>query len=132
MIGCGVVVGNSTEVKNAIVFDGAEIPHFNYVGDSVLGYKSHLGAGAVTSNIKSDRKNITVSGKGFAFETGLRKMGAMLGDFVEVGCNSTLNPGTVICPRSSVYPNSCVRGVVPADSIYKAKDCVIKRKKVII
>lgn len=127
VIGNGCVIGNSVEVKNAIIFDCCEVPHFNYVGDSVLGFHAHMGAGAVTSNIKSDKTNVTVRGKDINIQTGLRKMGAMLGDGVEVGCNSTLNPGTVIGKKTSVYPNSCVRGVVPANSIYKSSNSIIAK-----
>ena len=129
LVGEGAVVGNSAELKNAILFDGVQVPHFNYVGDSILGYKSHMGAGAVTSNVKSDKTNVTIRYGGAVIETGMRKMGAVLGDYVEVGCNSTLNPGTIIGRRTSVYPNSCVRGVIPEDHIYKSKDNIILRKK---
>ena len=119
LIGENCVVGNSTELKNAILFDNVQVPHFNYVGDSILGYKSHMGAGSVTSNVKSDKKPVVVKNGTEEIATGLKKMGAMLGDRVEVGCNSVLNPGTVIGRDSNVYPTSCVRGVVPANSIYK-------------
>lgn len=119
LIGEGCVIGNSTEVKNAIIFDGVQVPHFNYVGDSILGYKAHLGAGAVTSNVKSDRSPVTVRTADGKIETGLKKLGAMVGDYVEVGCNSVLNPGTVIGRNSSVYPLSGVRGCVPENSIFK-------------
>ena len=119
IIGKGSVAGNSSELKNVIIFDNAEVPHYNYVGDSILGFHSHLGAGAITSNLKSDRTNIVVKDGAEHIETGLRKFGAMLGDWVEVGCNSVLNPGTVVGPRSRVYPLSRVRGYVPADSIFK-------------
>lgn len=129
IIGENCVIGNSAEIKNAIIFDCCEVPHYNYVGDSVLGFHAHMGAGAVTSNIKSDKTNVTVRGENIEIETGLRKMGAMLGDGVEVGCNSTLNPGTVIGRGSSVYPNSCVRGVVPEGSIYKSGDNIVIRRK---
>lgn len=125
VVGRGSVVGNSAELKNAILFDSVQTPHFNYVGDSILGYKSHMGAGAVTSNIKSDRTNVFVKSDDGEQETGLRKMGAILGDYVEIGCNSTLNPGTVIGRRSSVYPNSSVRGVIPEDRIYKNKENIV-------
>lgn len=126
LVGEGCVVGNSTELKNCILFDGVQVPHYNYVGDSVLGYKSHMGAGSITSNIKSDKSPVTVKpavGYGGAFEpipTGRKKFGAMLGDFVEVGCNSVLNPGTVIGSHSNVYPLSSVRGAVPANAIFKS------------
>ena len=119
LIGAGCVVGNSTEVKNAILFDGAQAPHYNYIGDSVMGHKAHTGAGAVTSNLKQDHSNVTVLKDGERVETGMRKFGAMLGDHVEIGCNSVLNPGTVVGRSSRVYPLSSVRGTVPADSIYK-------------
>ena len=119
LVGDGCVVGNSVELKNAILFDGVQVPHFNYVGDSILGYKSHLGAGSVTSNFKSDASFITIRNGDEKIETGMQKIGAMLGDLVEVGCNSVLNPGTVVGRNSNIYPLSCVRGVVPANSIYK-------------
>ncbi len=119
LVGADCVVGNSVELKNVIIFDHVQVPHYNYVGDSILGYCAHMGAGAVTSNIKSDRTLVVVRDGEQAIETGLRKMGAMLGDHVEVGCNSVLNPGTVIGRGSRVYPLSSVRGVVPAGYIYK-------------
>jgi len=128
LIGDGCVIGNSVEVKNAIIFDGVQVPHYNYVGDSVLGYKSHMGAGSVTSNVKSDKTLVVVKSGDEHVETGRKKFGAVLGDFVEVGCNSVLNPGTVIGRRSSVYPTSCVRGVIPEDSIHKNDGTVIKRR----
>lgn len=121
IVGKGSVVGNSTELKNVIIFNSVQVPHYNYVGDSVLGYKSHMGAGSITSNVKSDKTLVVVKDKDEQIETGLKKFGAMLGDYVEVGCNSVLNPGTVIGRNSNVYPTSCVRGVVPANSIYKSK-----------
>lgn len=127
LVGEGCVVGNSVELKNVILFDGVQTPHYNYVGDSILGYKSHMGAGSITSNVKSDKTLVVVKASGGLLETGLKKMGAMLGDFVEVGCNSVLNPGTVIGPNSNIYPTSCVRGVVPEESIWK-NDGVIIRK----
>lgn len=119
IVGKGCVVGNSTELKNVVLFDHVEVPHYNYVGDSILGYYAHMGAGSITSNIKNDRKNIVIHGKEGGIETGRRKIGAMLGDHVEVGCNSVLNPGTIIGRNTNIYPVSCVRGVVPADSIWK-------------
>lgn len=119
LIGAGCVVGNSTEIKNAILFDGAQCPHYNYIGDSILGYKSHTGAGAITSNLKQDHSNVTILADGERVETAMRKFGAMLGDGVEVGCGSVLNPGTVIGRGARVYPLSMVRGFVPAMSIYK-------------
>lgn len=122
IIGKGSVVGNSTEIKNDIIFNSVQVPHYNYVGDSILGYKSHMGAGSITSNVKSDKTLVVVKDKlesGEEMETELKKFGAMLGDFVEVGCNSVLNPGTVICPHSNVYPLSSVRGVIPANHIFK-------------
>ena len=126
LIGDGCVVGNSTELKNCILFDGVQVPHYNYVGDSVLGYKSHMGAGAITSNVKSDKSPVTLKpaagyvGDFDPIPTGLKKCGAMLGDYAEVGCNSVLNPGTVIGPHSNIYPLSSVRGAIPANSIFKS------------
>lgn len=119
IVGKGAVVGNSTELKNVVLFNKVQVPHYNYVGDSILGYKSHMGAGSITSNVKSDKTLVVVKGKGISIETGLKKMGALLGDNVEVGCNSVLNPGTVIGRNTNIYPTSMVRGVIPADSIYK-------------
>lgn len=119
IVGKGCVVGNSTELKNVILFDSVQVPHYNYVGDSILGYKSHLGAGAITSNVKSDKTLVTIKNEDEKIETGLKKVGAIVGDLVEVGCGSVLNPGTVIGKNASVYPLSMVRGVIPANSIYK-------------
>lgn len=119
IVGKGAVVGNSTELKNVVLFNGVQVPHYNYVGDSVLGHKSHMGAGSITSNVKSDKTLVVVKDAGEQIETGLKKFGAMLGDFVEVGCGSVLNPGTVIGSHTNVYPLSSVRGVVPSHSIYK-------------
>lgn len=119
LIGAGCVVGNSTELKNVIIFDNVQVPHYNYVGDSILGYRSHMGAGSITSNVKSDKTLVTVGADGQKLQTGLKKFGAMLGDFVEVGCNSVLNPGTVVGRNTNIYPLSMVRGFVPAGSIYK-------------
>ena len=126
VVGKGAVVGNSVELKNCVLFDGAQVPHFNYVGDSVLGWKAHMGAGAVTSNVKSDKRNVVVHA-GEGIETGLRKLGAMVGDRAEVGCNSVLNPGTVIGRDCIVYPTSCVRGVVPERHIYKRGEGIAER-----
>ena len=128
LVGAGCVVGNSVELKNVILFDSVQTPHYNYVGDSILGYKSHMGAGSITSNVKSDKTLVTVRSREKAIETGLKKMGAMLGDHVEVGCNSVLNPGTVIGRNSNVYPLSSVRGVVPANSIHKNSGAVVTKK----
>ena len=128
LVGEGCVVGNSVELKNVILFDGVQVPHYNYVGDSILGYKAHMGAGSVTSNVKSDKTLVVVKNGGEQIPTGLKKFGAMLGDFVEVGCNSVLNPGTVIGRRSNVYPTSCVRGVVPENSIWKNDGTVVTKK----
>ncbi|MDE7453038.1 MAG: UDP-N-acetylglucosamine pyrophosphorylase [Clostridia bacterium] len=119
LIGENCVVGNSTELKNSILFDGVQVPHFNYVGDSILGYKAHLGAGAITSNVKSDRSPVAVKDGEDVIRTNLKKLGAMVGDFAEIGCNSVLNPGTVIGRGSTVYPLSSVRGTVPQNSIFK-------------
>ena len=131
VVGKGSVVGNSTELKNVIIFNSVQIPHYNYVGDSVLGYKSHMGAGSITSNVKSDKTLVVVKDcydTKEEIETGLKKFGAMLGDYVEVGCNSVLNPGTVIGRHSNIYPVSRVRGVIPTESIFKDKDNVINKK----
>ncbi len=122
IIGKDAVVGNSCELKNCILFDSVQVPHFNYVGDSILGYKSHMGAGAVTSNVKSDKTHVAVKSCSEVLDTGRKKFGAMLGDFVEVGCNSVLCPGTIVGRNSNIYPLSRVRGVIPPDSIYKAHD----------
>ena len=119
LVGDSAVVGNSTELKNVILFNNVQVPHYNYVGDSILGYRSHMGAGSITSNVKSDKTLLTVKYQGEKITTGLKKFGAILGDCVEVGCNSVLNPGSVICPNSNIYPLSMVRGVVPPKSIYK-------------
>ncbi len=130
IVGKGSVVGNSTELKNVIIFNSVQVPHYNYVGDSVLGYKSHMGAGSITSNVKSDKTLVVVKDAYDTKEeiaTGLKKFGAMLGDYVEVGCNSVLNPGTVVGKNSNIYPLSCVRGVIPSESIFKNKDNVIKK-----
>ena len=129
LIGDNCVIGNSVEVKNAVIFDNVQVPHYNYVGDSVLGYRSHMGAGSVTSNVKSDRSLVVVKNGDELIETGRKKFGAILGDYAEIGCNSVLNPGTVIGRRSSVYPTSCVRGVVPEDSIYKNDGGKIVKRK---
>ena len=129
IVGKNAVVGNSTELKNCILFDGAAVPHFNYVGDSILGFKAHMGAGAVTSNVKSDKSPVTISMGGEKISTGRKKFGAILGDFVEVGCGSVLNPGTVIGTGSSIYPLSSVRGYVPQDSIYKNRGEIANKIK---
>lgn len=129
LVGKGCVVGNSVELKNVILFDGVQVPHFNYVGDSILGYMSHMGAGSVTSNVKSDKTLVTIKDGDQRIETGLKKFGAMVGDFVEVGCNSVLNPGTVAGRNSNVYPTSCVRGVIPADSIWKNDGRIVKKEQ---
>lgn len=128
IVGKGAVVGNSAELKNVILFNKVQVPHYNYVGDSVLGFKSHMGAGSITSNVKSDKTLVTVQGEGIRIETGLKKMGAMLGDNVEVGCNSVLNPGTVIGRNSNIYPTSMVRGVIPSDSIYKTRTEIAEKQ----
>ena len=128
IIGAGAVVGNSTELKNCILFDGVQVPHYNYVGDSILGYRAHMGAGAVTSNVKSDKTPVAVECDGERINTGRKKLGAMLGDHVEVGCNSVLNPGTVIGRHSNIYPLSSVRGYIPTNSIYKARGCIVEKQ----
>ena len=125
VIGKGSVIGNSTEIKNDIIFNGVQVPHYNYVGDSILGYKSHMGAGSITSNVKSDKTEVVVRDGTGQLATGRKKIGAMLGDYVEVGCNSVLNPGTVIGSHTNIYPLSSVRGVVPAYSIYKKQGEVV-------
>lgn len=122
LIGQDCVVGNSCEIKNAILCDHAEVPHFNYVGDSILGYKAHMGAGAITSNFKADHKNISAKDEDEVVETGLRKFGAMIGDYSEIGCNSVLNPGTIVGRNCIIYPTSCVRGTVKENTIYKKDD----------
>ena len=128
LVGAGCVVGNSTELKNVILFDKVQVPHYNYVGDSILGYRSHMGAGSITSNVKSDKSLVVVRHGGEAIPTGLKKFGAMLGDDVEVGCNSVLNPGTVIGRRSNVYPLSCVRGTLPEESIWKTGGVIVAKR----
>lgn len=128
LVGDNCVVGNSVELKNVILFDNVQTPHYNYVGDSILGYKSHMGAGSITSNVKSDKTNVVVKSDDEKIETGIKKIGAMLGDFVEVGCNSVLNPGTVIGRNSNIYPTSCVRGVIPSDSIYKTGGVIVHKQ----
>ena len=128
LVGENCVVGNSVELKNVILFDNVQVPHYNYVGDSILGYKAHMGAGSVTSNVKSDKTLVIVKNGEEKMETGLKKFGAMLGDYVEVGCNSVLNPGTVIGRNSNVYPTSCVRGVVAENSIWKNTGIVVKKE----
>lgn len=127
LIGKNCVVGNSTELKNVVLFNNVQVPHYNYVGDSILGYKAHMGAGSITSNVKSDKTLVVVKNSGEMLPTGRKKFGAILGDNVEVGCNSVLNPGTVVGRGSSIYPVSCVRGVVPENSIYKANDTIVKK-----
>ena len=127
LVGAGCVVGNSVELKNVILFDGVQTPHYNYVGDSILGYKAHMGAGSITSNVKSDKTLVSIRNGGERLETGRKKFGAILGDHVEVGCNSVLNPGTVIGRNASIYPLSSVRGCVPPDHIYKGSTLIIHR-----
>lgn len=127
LVGAGCVVGNSVELKNVILFDGVQTPHYNYVGDSILGFKSHMGAGSITSNVKSDKTLVAVQNEGERLETGRKKFGAILGDHVEVGCNSVLNPGSVLGRRASVYPLSSVRGTVPPDSIFKGPGNIVRR-----
>ena len=134
LVGANCVVGNSTELKNVILFDNVQVPHYNYVGDSVLGYKSHMGAGSITSNVKSDKTLVVVKGygenSGIRIETGLKKFGAMLGDFVEVGCNSVLNPGSVIGKNTNIYPLSMIRGFVPQESIVKSGNVIVPKNDV--
>ena len=128
IIGEGAVVGNSTELKNVILFNNVQVPHYNYVGDSILGYKSHMGAGSITSNVKSDKTNVVIKYEGDKIETGLKKMGAILGNYVEVGCNSVLNPGTIIGSNTNIYPLSSVRGYVPKGSIYKKQGDIVEKR----
>jgi len=128
LIGASCVVGNSVELKNVILFDNVQVPHYNYVGDSILGYKSHMGAGSITSNVKSDKSLVTIKIGSDLMETGRKKVGAILGDYVEIGCNSVLNPGTVIGRHSNVYPTSCVRGVIPENSIFKTGGVISAKK----
>lgn len=128
LVGAHCVVGNSVELKNVILFDQVQVPHYNYVGDSILGYKSHMGAGSITSNIKSDRTPVEIKSPDGVLPTGLKKIGAMLGDYVEVGCNSVLNPGTVIGRNTNIYPLSCVRGTVPANSIFKTGGVIAPKR----
>ena len=128
IVGKGCVVGNSVELKNVVLFDSVQTPHYNYVGDSILGYKSHMGAGSITSNVKSDKTLVVVKSGAERIETGLKKFGAILGDNVEVGCNSVLNPGSVLGRGVSVYPTSSVRGVIPAGHIYKSADEIVERE----
>ncbi len=127
IVGKGCVVGNSTELKNVVLFNHVQVPHYNYVGDSILGHRSHMGAGSITSNVKSDKTLVVVKNGGEKIETGLKKFGAMLGDYVEVGCNSVLNPGTVIGRHTNVYPVSSVRGVIPANAIFKKQDEIVQK-----
>lgn len=128
IVGEGAVVGNSTELKNVILFNKVQVPHYNYVGDSVLGFRSHMGAGSITSNVKSDKKLVAVHTPEGNIETGMKKFGAMLGDYVEVGCGSVLNPGTVVGRNTNIYPLSMVRGVIPADSIYKKQGEIAQKR----
>ena len=128
LVGENCVVGNSVELKNVILFDNVQVPHYNYVGDSILGYKSHMGAGSLTSNVKSDKTLVVVKNGEEKLQTGLKKFGAMLGDYVEVGCNSVLNPGTVIGRNTNIYPTSCVRGVVPENSIWKTGGVIVVKE----
>lgn len=127
IVGKGAVVGNSTELKNVVLFDKVQVPHYNYIGDSILGFNAHMGAGSITSNVKSDKTLVVVKEPGNHVETGRKKFGAILGDNVEVGCNSVLNPGTVVGRGSNIYPSSCVRGVIPENSIYKDKDNIVAK-----
>lgn len=128
IVGEGAVVGNSTELKNVVLFNKVQVPHYNYVGDSILGYRAHMGAGSITSNVKSDKTLVVVKDKEEQIATGLKKFGAMLGDCVEVGCNSVLNPGTVVGRNSQIYPTSCVRGVIHENSIYKKQGEIAEKR----
>ena len=128
IVGKGATVGNSTELKNVVLFDKVEVPHYNYVGDSVLGFKAHLGAGAITSNVKNDKTNVVVRAGETKIETGLRKFGAILGDWVQVGCNCVLNPGSIIGAKTNIYPLNSIRGFVPGEMVYKEKDSIVQKK----
>ena len=128
IVGENCVVGNSTELKNVILFNNVQVPHYNYVGDSILGYKSHMGAGSITSNVKSDKSDVVIKYEGDKIATGLRKMGAILGNYVEVGCNSVLNPGTIIGSNTNIYPLSSVRGYIPKGSIYKNQGNIVEKR----
>ena len=128
LIGENCVIGNSCEIKNAIIFDNSEVPHFNYIGDSILGFHAHFGAGSVTSNIRSDRKDIIIKDGELQYETSLRKIGALVGDYAEIGCNAVLNPGTILGRNTMVYPTSCVRGVIDEDHIYKVTDEIVPKQ----
>lgn len=128
IVGAGAVVGNSTELKNVVLFNKVQVPHYNYVGDSILGYKSHMGAGSITSNVKSDKTKVEIHCGEQLIVTDLKKMGAILGDNVEVGCGSILNPGTIVCPMTNIYPLSSVRGVIPARSIYKTRSEIVEKQ----
>ncbi|MDP4119790.1 MAG: UDP-N-acetylglucosamine pyrophosphorylase [Bacillota bacterium] len=128
IVGRHAVVGNSTELKSSVLFDYVQVPHYNYVGDSILGFKAHMGAGSITSNLKSDKSPVDISIKGAKVASGLKKLGAIVGDYVEVGCNSVLNPGTVVGRKTSIYPLSMVRGFVPDDSIFKDINTIVKKK----
>lgn len=130
IIGKNAVLGNSCEIKNAILFDDVQVPHFNYIGDSILGYHSHMGAGSITSNVKSDKKLVVIKNKNNSIETNLKKVGSFLGDFVEVGCNSVLNPGTIIGSNTNIYPLTSVRGIIPSNSIVKNMNNIIKKENV--
>ena len=128
LVGNDCVVGNSAELKNVIISNNCEVPHYNYCGDSILGFHAHMGAGSITSNIKADRKNIVIKGKETSYETGRRKIGALLGDWTEIGCNAVLNPGTVVGKNSQIYPTSCVRGIVPSNTIYKVNGEQVEKR----
>lgn len=128
IVGKNTVVGNSTELKNVILFNNVQVPHYNYAGDSILGYKAHMGAGSITSNVKSDKKLVVIKNKDEKIETGIKKVGAMLGDNVEIGCGSVLNPGTIIGKNTNIYPLSSVRGVIPKNSIYKKANEIVNKK----
>ena len=127
LVGENAVVGNSTELKNVILFDNVQVPHYNYVGDSILGYKAHMGAGSITSNVKSDKKLVVVKMNGERIETGLKKFGGMIGDYVEIGCGTIINPGTVVGRNTNIYPISMVRGCIPANSIFKKQDDIVEK-----